>query len=94
LVAELRHKIHTAAVADEFGDRRIGIAKIAEVTRPDWTGRNAGGDAIALRQLLLVDAIDTERAFFHCSRARIEFTRPVWTCPTAQLAADAFVLVN
>ena len=57
-------------------------------------GGDAGRHAILGRDVVVVDAVDAERAFFHHADIGVEFARSIGAGPTAELAADAFVLVD
>src|SRR5690606_30396178 len=55
---------------------------------------HAGRFALGLWQVLVVDAVDAERAFLHHALDLAVLARAVGAGPRAQLAADAFVLVD
>ena len=57
-------------------------------------GRDAGRHAILLGQIVVVDAIDAQRAFLHNTDIGVELARAVGAGPTAQFAADAFAFVH
>ena len=91
LVAELGQQIEAAALGDELRDRASGIAEVAEVARAGRAGTHAGGDAILLGQVLVIDAVDAQRAFLHDAVVVVVLARTVGARPRAQLAADAGV---
>src|SRR5688572_16626827 len=64
------------------------------MTRARRTRGDAGGDAIGFRQIVVVDAVDTERAFLHHADIGVELARAIGAGPAAELAADALVLVD
>lgn len=57
-------------------------------------GFDAGGNPFFLDDVLVVDAIDAERAFAHHPLVLVELPRPVGAGPGTQLAADADVGVH
>src|SRR5258706_373601 len=58
------------------------------------TGGDAGRHAIDFLEVLVVDAVDAQRAFLHHPDIVVIFARAVGAGPRAQLAADAHVLVD
>src|SRR5688572_19770187 len=60
----------------------------------DRAGRDARGHAIYLFQLVVVDAVDAQRAFLHHANVFVKLARAVRAGPGAQLAANAEVLVD
>src|SRR5688572_2576433 len=60
----------------------------------DRAGRDARGHAIYLFQLVVVDAVDAQRAFLHHADVFVELAGAVRAGPGAQLAADAEGLVD
>ena len=62
--------------------------------RPRRTGLHAGRLARDLRNVLVVDAVDAERAFLHHAFDFRILARTVGAGPAAELAADALVLVH
>src|SRR5262249_31149401 len=59
-----------------------------------WTSAHAGRDAVERRQMLVVDAVDAQRAFLHYPLAVVVLARTVRAGPGAQLAADAGVGID
>src|SRR5687768_7413390 len=57
-------------------------------------GSDAGRHAVDLLEVLVVDAIDAQRAFLHHAGIVIELARPVRAGPGAELAADAGIGVD
>src|SRR5207253_468204 len=53
------------------------------------TSHDASRHALRLRQILVVDPVDAQRAFLHHSAVLVELARAVRTGPGAQFAADA-----
>ncbi len=64
------------------------------MARTGRAGAHAGGQAVLRLQVLVVDAVDAERAFLHHAVAVVVFARAIGTGPGAQLAADAGVRVD
>src|SRR5262245_33953004 len=64
------------------------------MARAGWTGAHAGGHAILLNQLLVVDAVNAQRALLHHADAVVVLARAVRAGPGAQLAADAGVGID
>src|SRR5688572_13286695 len=93
-VAEFGQQRQPAAFGHELGDLRFGIAEVAEVARACRTHLHAGGLAFGLREILVVDAVDAERALLHDALDLAVFARAVRACPRTQLAADALVFVD
>src|SRR3546814_10018928 len=78
----------------EAGDLGIRIAQVAEMARARGAGGDAGRHAIDLLQVLVVDAVEAERAFLHHADVFVELARAVGAGPGAELAADAERLEN
>src|SRR5262249_22553910 len=93
-VAQFRHQVVAAALGDELGDSGLGIAEIAEMPRMDRTGRHAGRHAIDFLEVLVVDAVDAQRAFLHRAGVVVVLARAIRASPGAELAADAQALVD
>src|SRR2546430_1766649 len=55
---------------------------------------DASRQLVLLRQVVVVDPIDAQRAFLHHPGIRVEFPRAIRAGPGAQLAADADRLVD
>src|SRR3546814_7191368 len=58
------------------------------------TGRHAGRHPVDLLQILVVDAVDAQRALLHHAVGMVVFPRSVGAGSGAQLAADAAVGVD
>src|ERR1700722_2480756 len=61
---------------------------------PRRARRDAGRHALRLRDIGIVDTVDTECALAHHALILVELARPVRTRPRAQLAADADIGVH
>ena len=94
LAAHLRHQVVAAALGHQLRHRAVRIAEIAEMPRLRRAGRDAGRHALLFRQVLVVDAVDAQRAFPHHALVLVELARAVGAGPGAQLAADADVGVD
>src|SRR5260370_27714898 len=57
-------------------------------------GRDTGRLAIDLLEVLVVDAVDAQRAFLHHADVVVVLARTVRARPRTQLAADAEILVD
>ena len=57
-------------------------------------GGHAGGHAVGLRHGLVVNPVDTQRAFLHDAGIGVVFARAIGAGPGTELAADAGVLVD
>src|ERR1700732_3588862 len=55
----------------------------------DRARHDAGRQLVFLRQVVVVDPVDAQRAFLHDPAIRVEFPCAIRTGPGAQLAADA-----
>src|SRR4051794_4587906 len=55
---------------------------------------DAGRHAVPFGQIVVIDAVDAQRALLHHPDIGVEFARPIGTGPAAQFAADALVLVD
>src|SRR5262245_8640971 len=93
-VAQFRHEVIAATLGHESRYIRAGIAEVAEVAGMRWAGRDAGGHAIDLLEVLVVDAVDAQRAFLHRAGVVVILARAVWAGPGAELAANAQALVD
>src|SRR5207344_1630971 len=82
------------ALADGDRDLRLRVLHVAEQARPGRAGLHAGGLAVLLRQLLVVDAVDAEGALGHHLARFVDLARAVRAGPCAVLAADALVVVD
>ena len=94
VIAEFRHQVDAAALRHQLRDRRRGIAEIAEMPGAGRAGGDAGRHAVFLGQIVVVDAVDAQRAFLHHADIGVELARAVGAGPAAQFAADALVLVD
>ena len=72
----------------------VGVCEIAEMARTGGTGADAGGDAIFLGQVLIIDPVDAERAFLHHAFGLVHLARPIRAGPGAKAAADAVRLIH
>src|SRR5262249_55710550 len=90
----LGHGLAAAALRQELRDPRARVAEIAEMPRGGRAGRNAGRNALVLPEVLVIDAVDAERAFLHHSAVLVELACAVGTSPGAQLASDAEVRID
>src|SRR5262249_50869382 len=61
----------------------------AEMSGVYRTDHHAGGLAVLGRQILIVDPVNAQRAFFHDPLVGVELAGAVGAGPGAQLAADA-----
>src|SRR5690606_19940972 len=93
-VAQLRHQRHAAARLHQAGDVGLRVAQVAEVARPRGAGLHAGGHALGGVEVLVVDAVDAQRALLHDPVHGAVFARAVGAGPAAELAPDALVLVH
>ena len=64
------------------------------MARAGRAGQDAGGLALGLGQVLIVDPVDAERAFLHRVLDRVQLARTVGAGPGAQAAADAEIGVH
>src|SRR3990170_6613489 len=62
-IAQLGHQIEALALGHESRYRRGRIPEVAEVARACRADRDAGRDAFRRREVLVVDAVDAQRAF-------------------------------
>ena len=90
----LGHQRVAAALADRLRDLGVRILHVAEQPRAGRAGLDAGGLAVVRRQLLVVDAVDAQRALGHHLALLVELARAVGAGPRAVLAADALVVVD
>ena len=81
-----------AATRRETGAVRVG--EVAEVAGAGRAGAHAGGDAVDLGNVWVVNAIDAEGAFLHHARRPVHLAGAVGAGPGAEAAADAVVLVD
>jgi hypothetical protein len=93
-VAEFGHQVYAAALGDQVRDLGLRIRHVTEVSGPGWAGGDAGRLALLLGQMLVVDAVDAERAFLHDAANEVQLARAVGTSPGAEAAADAHALVD
>src|SRR3546814_7021963 len=85
----LRHQVVTAALGHQPRHRAAGVTEVAEVAGTGRTGRHAGRHPVDLLQILVVDAVDAQRALLHHAVGMVVFPRSVGAGPGAPLAADA-----
>ena len=93
-VTEFGQQRHAAAFGDELRHLRFRIAEVAEVARARRAHLHAGGLAFGLGEVLVVDAVDAQRALLHHAFDLAVLARAVRAGPRTQLAADALVLVD
>ena len=62
--------------------------------RLDRARHDAGRLAVLLGEMVVVDAVDAQRAFLHHAGIVVELARAIGAGPGAQLAADADRLVD
>src|SRR5207342_3860192 len=93
-VTEFGHQRHATAFGDELRHLRLRIAEVAEVARARGAHLHAGGLAFGFREVLVVDAVDAERALLHHAFDFAVLARAVRAGPRTQLAADAFVFIH
>ena len=90
----LGHELDAAAVGDEAGDRAGGVGEVAEVAGAGRAGADAGGDAVDLGKLSVINAIDAEGALLHHALGGVHLAGAVGAGPGAEAAADAVGLVD
>src|SRR4029450_4471616 len=89
LVAELCQQVEAAAFDHELGHRAPRVSQVAEVARARGAGAHAGGDAVFLWKVFVIDPVDAQGALLHDAMAVVILARALRARPRAQLGSDA-----
>src|SRR6056300_916597 len=89
-----RHQIETSTLPNHFAHLRLRITQITKCASPCWTGPHAGWNTVLFGEILVIDPIDTERAFLHDLLHRIHFASPVRAGPGTEATTNAVIFIH